>query len=126
MYARLTRIQVDVGRVEHVTRLYERTIVPAAKAQHGFRGTYLLVNRGTGEGVAVTLWVSEEDALANERSGYYGEQIDRVKPYLVAPPVREGYEVAVHDFGIDVEEVNPIPMPPPSADTEPDSGAVSG
>ena len=38
---------------------------------------------------------SEEDARANEQSGYYQEQVGRFKDFFTAPPVQEGYEVVV-------------------------------
>jgi hypothetical protein len=45
----------------------------------------------------ISLWDTEEDAVANEESGYYQEQVARFKDFFAAPPVREGYEVSVQD-----------------------------
>jgi SAM-dependent MidA family methyltransferase len=55
------------------------------------------VDRKTGKGVSCSLWDSEEDAIANEQSGYYQEQVGRFKDFFTAPPVQEGYEVVVQD-----------------------------
>jgi hypothetical protein len=55
----------------------------------------MLVDRKTGKGVSISLWDSEEDAIANEQSGYYQEQVGKFKDFMTAPPVQEGYEVAV-------------------------------
>ncbi len=112
MFVRLTRLEADPSKVQQLILLYEKSIVPAAKEQAGFRGTYLLTDRSTGRHIAVTLWVSEEDALANESSGYYQEQVDKVAPYLSASPIREGYEVTVHDF--DIPDTYAIPMSAPT------------
>jgi hypothetical protein len=38
-----------------------------------------------------------EDALSNEQSGYYQEQLYKFKELFAAPTVREGYEVSVQD-----------------------------
>jgi SAM-dependent MidA family methyltransferase len=57
----------------------------------------MLVDRKTGKGVSITLWNSEEDAITNEQSGYYQEQVGKFKDFFTAPPVQEGYEVAVQD-----------------------------
>ena len=95
MFARLTIVQIKVDKMDETIKTYEDSIVPAAKSQKGFQGTYLLTDRNTGKGIACTLWDSEEDAIANEQSGYYQEQIGKVKDAFTAPPVQEGYEVSV-------------------------------
>ena len=95
MFARLTIVQVKIDKMDETIKIYEDSVAPAAKSQKGFQGAYLLTDRKTGKGISCTLWDSEEDAVANEQSGYYQEQIDKLKDFLTAPPVREGYEVSV-------------------------------
>ena len=95
MFARLTIVQAMPDKIDEVTKLYEESVVPAAKSQKGYKGVYLLVDRKTGKGVSCSLWDSEEDAIANEQSGYYQEQVGRFKDFFTAPPVQEGYEVVV-------------------------------
>ncbi len=95
MFARLTIAQGMINKIDESIRIYEDSIITAAKSQKGFQGAYLLTDRNTGKGISCTLWDSEEDAVANEQSGYYQEQLDKLKDFLNAPPVREGYEVSV-------------------------------
>ena len=95
MFARFTIVQVNPDKVDEVIRLYEESVVPAAKSQKGYRGAYLYTDRKTGKGYSISLWDSEEDAIANEQSGYYKEQVGKFAEYLTAPPVQEGYEVSV-------------------------------
>ena len=95
MFARFTIVQVNPDKVDEVIRLYEESVVPAAKSQKGYRGAYLYTDRKTGKGYSISLWDSEEDAIANEQSGYYKEQVGKFSEYLTAPPVQEGYEVSV-------------------------------
>ncbi|MEW5959644.1 MAG: antibiotic biosynthesis monooxygenase [Chloroflexota bacterium] len=95
MFARLAIVQIKSGRLEEATRLFEESVVPAAKAQKGFKGINLLTDPATGKGIAVSFWESEADALANEQSGYLQEQFDKFKDLFAAPPVREGYQVSV-------------------------------
>jgi heme-degrading monooxygenase HmoA len=95
MFARLTTFQIKIDKMDEILKVYEESVVPAAKSQKGYRGTYLLTDRKTGKGIAVTLWDSEQDAVANEQSGYYQEQVGKFKDAFTAPPVREGYEVSV-------------------------------
>ena len=95
MFARITTIQIKSNTLDETEKIYRESVIPAAKSQKGYQGTYLLADRKTGKGVAFTLWDSEEDAIANEQSGYYREQLDKFKDVFAAPPIREGYEVIV-------------------------------
>ena len=95
MFARFTIVQVNPDKYDEVVKLYEESVVPAAKSQKGYRSATLFADRKTGKGCSVSIWDSEEDAIANEQSGYYKEQIGKFAEYLTAPPVQEGYEVAV-------------------------------
>lgn len=95
MFVRLTTLHVKPESVEEGIVIYENSVIPADRAQKGFVSTYLLVVRPTGKGLAVAFWETEEDALANERSLYYQEQIIKFVHLLVTAPIREGYEVAL-------------------------------
>jgi heme-degrading monooxygenase HmoA len=81
--------------IDETVKLFEDSVIPAAKSQKGFREAYLLSDSKSGKGVSITFWDSEEEAIANEQSGYYQDQVNKFKEYFTAPPVREGYEVSV-------------------------------
>ena len=95
MFARLTTVQVNVEKIDEVIKIFNDSVVPAAKSQTGYSGAYLLTDRKTGKGCALSLWDSEEDAVANEQSGYYKEQVGKFAPFMTAAPIQEGYEVTV-------------------------------
>jgi len=95
MFARLSIVQVNMDKLDETVKIFEESVIPAAKSQKGYRGAYLLTDRKTGKGVSISLWDSEEDAIANEQSGYYQEQVGKFKDFFIAPPVREGYEVSI-------------------------------
>ena len=95
MFARFTITQVDVDKIDETIKLYEDSVIPTAKAQKGFRGITLFTDRKTGKGYSISIWDSEEDAIANEQSGYYKEQVGTFAEYMTAPPVQEGYEVTI-------------------------------
>jgi len=97
MFARLTIVQVKMDKLDETVKIFEENVVPVAKSQKGYRGGYLLTDRKTGKGIAMTLWDSEADAIANEQSGYYQEQVSKFKDLWTAPPIREGYEVSLQD-----------------------------
>ncbi len=95
MYARITTTGTKLDWIDKFVKIYEESIVPAAKSQKGYCGAYFLVDRKTGKGVSITLWDCKEDALANEKSHYYQEQLSKVMNILTKPPIREVYEVVV-------------------------------
>ena len=95
MFAQVAKVQVKMTNLDVSVKLFEDSVIPAAKLRKGFRGAYLLTNRKTGKGIFMTLWDSEKDAVSNEQSGYYQAQLSKSKEYFRAPPVREGYEVAI-------------------------------
>jgi len=97
MYARFTIVQVKPDKIDETIKIYKESVVPGAKAQKGYQGIYLFTDRSTGKGYSISLWDSEADAVANEQSGYYKEQVNKFIEYFAGPPVQEGYEVAVQD-----------------------------
>ena len=54
MFARLTKFQVKIDRIDEGAKLYKESAVPAAKSQQGFRGIYFLIDRNTGSGVSLS------------------------------------------------------------------------
>jgi len=97
MFARLTINQIKIDRIDEFAKFYNENVVPDAKSQKGYCGIYLMADRKTGKGIAFTLWNSEEDALANEESRYYQEQLVKVRHFMTEPFIREGYEVEIHE-----------------------------
>ncbi len=96
-FARVTISQSKVESFDEMVKLYAESVVPAAKAQKGYLGVLLLTDRTTGKGISISIWESEEDCIANEKSGYYQEQVAKFIDFFTAWPVREGYEVSVKD-----------------------------
>jgi len=94
MFARLTITQVKIDKLDEAEKVTKESVLPAAKSQKGFRGAYLL-SEPSGKAIMISLWETEEDAIANEKSGYYQEQLAKFKDMFTAPPVHEGYEVSL-------------------------------
>ena len=93
MFARVTHTQILPGKMDEAIRIYQDSVVPAAKQQKGFRGVYGLSDRSTGKSISIVLWETEADMKAGEASGYYQQQLAKFKDLFAAPPVREQYEV---------------------------------
>ena len=94
MFARLTIVQTKVDKMDEAVKVSKESVIPAAKSQKGFVGARLLTEPN-GKGVFITFWETEEDAIANEKSGYYQEQLAKFKDMFTAPPVHEGYNVSL-------------------------------
>ena len=95
MYARLTTLSFHIEKYDEGVRIFDQSVVPAARAQKGFRAIYLLADRQSGRCVALSFWDDEAVAVANEQNLYYQDQLVKLLPFYASPPVREGYEVVV-------------------------------
>lgn len=108
MYARITFLQVNPEDVEDTARLYDESVVPAAREQKGFLGTALLV-RDNGEIMSIALADNLDDLHANEASGYYQGQVAKFRDRIVGHPRREVFRVAVAkgvDGGLQLPEAH--------------------
>jgi len=96
MFARMTVMMIQPDMIEEAITIYKRSVVPAAKKQKGYRSACLLTDVQAGKGISITFWDSEKDALANEESLYYQEQLAKFLDLFSGPPIKEGYDVVVH------------------------------
>ncbi len=94
MFARVLRSQLKPDKIIEASRMFEETVLPLCREQKGFKAGYYMTDPKTGESVALTLWESEEDMLANEESHFFQEQVARFVPFYAKPPIREAFEVA--------------------------------
>jgi heme-degrading monooxygenase HmoA len=97
MFARLLRIRTKIEQIDDVAKLFEESVIPLCRDQKGFQGAYFLADRHTGESIFITLWASEEDMLANEKSRFFQEQLVKFMDLFIEPPFRETYEVVVQE-----------------------------
>ena len=93
MVLRITTLQADPARIEELLDLIKTSVVPAAQQQPGFKQFTVAADRATATVKAIALWATDADVTASDTSGYYQEQIGKVRPYLTAPPQRDVYEV---------------------------------
>ena len=93
MFARTTTMQLKIAFIDDALKVYENSIVPAAKSQKGLIELNLLIDRKSGRAVSIAIWESEADAKANEESHYYQEQLVKLMSFYANPPIKEGFEV---------------------------------
>jgi heme-degrading monooxygenase HmoA len=95
MYVRVTILNFKKGKTDEAVGIFDKSVIPAARVQKGYRGSYFLADRESDKCIALTFWDKEEDAAANEVNRYYQEQLVKFMNLYSAPPIREGYDVAV-------------------------------
>jgi hypothetical protein len=94
MFARTTTMQLKIAFIDDALEVYKNSIVPAAQAQKGLVGLNFFLNRKSGKAIAIAIWESEEDAIANEQNHYYQEQLVKLMSFYANPPTKDGFEVA--------------------------------
>jgi heme-degrading monooxygenase HmoA len=94
MHARAVTVQIQPANMQEAIDLFNDSVVPAAKAQKGFQGIYLMTDADSGKGLAISVWESEADMIAGESSGYYQEQIAKFGALFTGTPTTEHYEVS--------------------------------
>ncbi len=96
MYARITTTQMSPYRVDEAIGVVREQVIPAAQQQEGFKGYIMLVDRGTGKNIVITLWEEEKDReCSGPNSGYYRDAIGRVVPFLTEAPLVEDLELVI-------------------------------
>ena len=64
MYARVTNTQVVADKIDEAISVWRDKLEPRLKQTKGFKGVYVMGDRGTGKGLSITLWETKEDADA--------------------------------------------------------------
>lgn len=92
----MATVYFQLDKLQHGISLYRESLVPAAKAQKGFQGAYLMTDAISGKAVNITVWESEADMTASEsRGGYNQEQMAVFASLFVGPPDIDHYELSV-------------------------------
>jgi heme-degrading monooxygenase HmoA len=94
LHARVVSMEMLPINVAEAVRIYQDRVVPAAREQEGFRGALMLTDPGSGEGLSISLWNSEEDMHASEASGFYHRKLSELEAFFISTPVRKHYEVS--------------------------------
>ena len=96
MYVRAATVNIRPEKMQEVIDLHNDSLVPAAKAQKGWQGSYLMTDAGNGKILSITIWESEAEMLASESgSGYLKEQVPRFGSVFAGPPHFDHYELSV-------------------------------
>ena len=91
MYARVISSQLISGKTDDAVSVWSDKVAPAIKQAKGFKGAYLVGDRGTGKGVTITLWETKEDADAMNAA--LPQTMALFDGLFVVQPSLETYEV---------------------------------
>ena len=95
MYVRAANVSIRPGKMQEVIDLHNDALIPAAKAQKGWRGSYLMTDSEGGKILSITVWESEAAMLASESGGgYLKEQVARFDSVFAEPPNFSHYELS--------------------------------
>jgi heme-degrading monooxygenase HmoA len=97
IFARLVSAQVKSDKLNEVIAIWKDKDIPELKSVKGYLGVYLLTDRKTGKAISITLWDSEEDAIAYGQSELRQKQVDMYKDLMIGEPVHQLYEVSAQD-----------------------------
>jgi len=97
MFARLISAKGSKDKLDGVIKIWKEKDMPLTKSVKGYRGAYLLTDRKTGKAISITLWDSEEDAIADEQSALHRKQVDMYKDLMTGKPIHQRYEVSAQD-----------------------------
>src|SRR5258708_9013168 len=86
MYARFTEGTIDPKKRKQAEKI-AKSIFTAARQQEGFKGVSFCLDP-KGEAVFLSLWESKDAMQANGASGYYKEQVQKLKDVLTGPTTR--------------------------------------
>ena len=67
MYARVIKSNLFVGKADDAVSIWRDKVAPSIKQAKGFKGAYLVGDRGTGKGLTITLWESKGRCRRDER-----------------------------------------------------------
>jgi len=95
MHARVVTSQLQPGKKDEWISICRDSIVPALRQQKGFKGFVMLADTNSDNSIAYSMWETEADLKASETSGFYQEQVAKLKAVLATPPIREIYELTV-------------------------------
>ena len=71
MFARATFGEAPPERLDQATQEIVEHVLPALRIQDGFNGALILVERGSGKVLGVTLWESEQAMDATEEAAHW-------------------------------------------------------
>ena len=95
MYVRASTVQIRSGKMQGVIDLHNDSLIPAAKGQKGWRGSYLMTDASNDKILSITVWELEEEMLVGEAgAGYLQAEVAKFDMVFANPPTFDHYELS--------------------------------
>ena len=95
MFANVSRVRLQPGKMEEGPTFWQQTILPVLKQLQGFRGLIVLGDPQSNKGMALLLWESEADGEAALNSRALQQAFEPGMAMLAGQPELEGYQVGL-------------------------------
>jgi quinol monooxygenase YgiN len=83
MFIRFVQMRVDPEKIPDFKEVYARAIIPTLRHTSGCAYAGLVQSlEDESDGMSITLWNHQDDALAYERSGKFAEMLDVARPFF--------------------------------------------
>jgi heme-degrading monooxygenase HmoA len=93
MYARVTTVQFQPGKIYEAQRIFREQIAPTIHEQPGSKGLLYLADPAINRALVITLWDDEEDVRAIEQDGTLYSAIMEIGHLMAAPPGQDEFKV---------------------------------
>ena len=103
MYVRAGTGQIQSGKMREAIDIANDSVVPAAKAQKGFRGIYFMTNAASGNFLALSIWETGADMLASESDGFSRKQFAKIGALMASSPEFDHSELSVEASAGDID-----------------------
>lgn len=97
MYARVSTIQVQPGKMDECVSSVASMILLSQKTK-GNKAGIMLIDRNQNRAIAIVIWEAKADMIASENGGYYQEVSTKLASLLDGSLVWEHYEVGFITF----------------------------
>lgn len=95
MYARVTIIQFQPGKMEEGNRIVKESVIPPMQDVKGFKGQLFLIQRDASKALSVNFWETEVELKAFETSPLYRELMGKIAGIIAGSPATDRYEVSI-------------------------------
>jgi quinol monooxygenase YgiN len=99
-FVRVGQFKAKAGSVDDLCRTYSAEAIPAIRAAKGNLAAFLLrPHQAENDFLAVTIWVSREDAELYDQTGQAQKMVDTIRHMFAGPPRLVTYDA----YGVGVD-----------------------
>jgi quinol monooxygenase YgiN len=92
-FVRIGQFRALPEKTEELKQVYETEAIPAIRSAAGNVSAVLLQQHKAAESfLAITVWKTEQDAIAYDQSGQAAKMVDKIKFAFAGPPTLTTYD----------------------------------